>query len=55
MSFATKFGDKYGKKLINTATETGIDPEKRVVEKNAEATDLIGNKIADKITSYFIR
>ena len=55
LSFARKFGDKYGKKLINTATKTGIDPAKRVVEKNAEATDLIGNKIADKITSYFIK
>ena len=55
MSSARKFGDKYGKKLINTATKTGIDPAKRVVEKNAEATDLIGNKIADKITSYFIK
>ena len=37
-----------------TATKTGIDAaktaSKRVVEKTAEATDLIGNKIADKIT-----
>ena len=51
-----KFGDKYGKKLIDTATKTGIDAaktaSKRVVQKTAEATeDLIGNKIADKITS----
>ena len=56
MSFARKFGDKYGKKLINTATKTGINAEKtfleRVVQKTAEAAgDLIGNKIADKITS----
>ena len=41
---------------MDTATKTGIDPvktdSKRVVEKTAEATgDLIGNKIADKITS----
>ena len=55
-SFARKFEDKYGKKLIDTATKTGIDPvktaSKRVVQKNAEATrGLIGNKIADKITS----
>ena len=54
--FARKFGDKYGKKLIDTATKTGIDAakaaSKRVVQKNAEATgDLIGNKLADKITS----
>ena len=50
------FGDKYGKKLIDTATKTGIDAaktaSKRVVQKTAEATgDLIGNKIADQITS----
>ena len=56
LSFARKFGDKYGKKLIDTATKAGIDAvktaSKRVVQKTAEATgDLIGNKIADKITS----
>ena len=54
--FARTFGDKYGKKLMDTATKTGIDAaktaSKRVVQKTAEATgDLIGNKIADKITS----
>ena len=54
--FARKFGDKYGKKLMDTAAKTGIDAgktaSKRVVQKTAEATeDLIGNKIADKITS----
>ena len=51
-----KFGDKYGKKLMDTATKTGPDASelvsKRVVQKTAEATgDLIENKIADKITS----
>ena len=56
LSFARKFGDKYGKKLMDTATKTGIHApkpaSKRVVQKTAEATrDLIGNKIADKITS----
>ena len=56
MSFARKFGDKCGKKLMDTATMTGIHAaktaSKRVVQKTAEATgDLIGNKIADKITS----
>ena len=55
-SFAKKCGNKYGKKLIDTATKTGLDAvkttSKRVVQKTAEATgDLIGNKIADKITS----
>ena len=56
MSFPREFNNKYGKKLIDTATKTGIDAakttSKRVVQKTAEATgDLIGNKIADKITS----
>ena len=44
------------KKLMDTATKTGINAAKttseRVVQKAAEAAgDLIGNKIADKITS----
>ena len=68
LSFARNFGDKYGKKLMNTATKVGskkiIDitkkqgsefaktAGKKIVQKSAEATgDLIGNKIADKITS----
>ena len=56
MSFARKFGDKYGKKIMDTATKTGIDAAttapKGVVQKTAEATGyLIGNKIADIITS----
>ena len=56
MSFARKFGDKCGKKLMDTATKTGIDvaktASKRVVQKTAEATGyLIGNKIADENTS----
>ena len=56
LSFARKFDDKYGKKLMDTATKTGIDAaktaSKRVVQKTAKATgDLIGNKIADKTTS----
>ena len=53
---ARKLGDKYGKKLMDTATKTGIDATKTaskwVVQKTAEALgDLIKNKIADKITS----
>ena len=56
LSFARKVNDKYGKKLIDAATKTGIDAakttSKRIVQKTAEATgDLFGNKIADKITS----
>ena len=56
LSFARKFGDKYGKKLMNTTTKTGIDAaktaSKRVIKKTAEANrDFIRNKIADRITS----
>ena len=56
LSFGREIGDKYGKELMDTAAKTGIDaaktPSKRVVKKTPEATgDLIGNKIADKITS----
>ena len=56
LSFARKFGNKYGKKLMDAATKIGMDAakiaSKKVVQKTAEATgDLIGNKIADKITS----
>ena len=56
LSFAKKIGNKYGKKIMDTVTKTGIDAakttSKRIVQKAAEATgDLIGNKIADKITS----
>ena len=41
---------------MDTATKTGIDPakttSKRIVQKTAKAiADLIGNKIANKITS----
>ena len=56
LSFATKCGDKYGKKLMDAATKAGIVAAKTawkiVVQKTAGATgDLIGNKIADRITS----
>ena len=56
LSFAKTFGDKYGKKLMDTATKTRIDAaktaSKRVVQNTAKATgNLIGNKIAHKITS----
>ena len=56
MPFARKSGDKYGKRLMDTATKTGLDAakilSKKVVQKTAEATgDLIGNKVGHKITS----
>ena len=42
LSFARKFGEKYGKKLMDTATKAGIDAakttSKRLVQKTAEAT-----------------
>ena len=52
MSFARKCGDKYGKKLMNTATriDTVKTASKQVVQKPAEATgDLIRNKTAQLI------
>ena len=75
LSFAKNFGNKYGKKLMNTAKKTGTNfnskyskkltdtaikagkdlatiAGKKLVHKSAKATgDLIGNKIADKITA----
>ena len=42
LSFTKKCGNKYGKKLMDTATKTGIDAakttSKRIVQKTAEAT-----------------
>ena len=48
LSFVRRFGNKYGKKLMDTATKTAMDAakiaSKGVVQKTAEATgDLIGN------------
>ena len=56
LSFAKNIGNKYGKKLFDTAKKSTTDAiktaSKKAFQKNAEATgDLIGNKIADKITS----
>ena len=56
MSFTRSMSNKYGKKLVDTAKKSATDaikaPSKRAIQKTAEATgDLIGNKIADKITS----
>ena len=55
LSFARKFEDKYGEKLMDAPTKSGMyatkTVSKRVVQKTAEATgDLIGDKTADKIT-----
>ena len=48
--------NKYGQKLLDCAKESTADAiktaSKRAIQKTTEATgDLIGNKIADKITS----
>ena len=48
--------NKYGKKLLHSAKKSTTDAiktaSKRAIKKTGEATDdLIGNKIADKITS----
>ena len=60
LSFAKNVGkylsNKYGQKLLDNAKKSTTDAiktaSKRVIQKTAEATgDLIGNKIADKITS----
>ena len=56
LPFPRNVGDKYSKKLIDTATKTGTDSakaaSKRVVQKAGEATEnLTWNKIADKTTS----
>ena len=40
MSFARKFGYKYGKKLMNTATKSGINAAKKFGDK-------YGKKIMD--------
>ena len=51
---ASKFNQsKYGKILKNQGSEFGKIADKKIVQKSAEATgDLIGSKIADKITLF---
>ena len=56
MSFARSMNNKYGKKLVDTAKQSATDAirtaSKRAIQKTEEAIgDLVGNKIADKITS----
>ena len=51
-----RLSNKYGQKVLDTAKKSPTDAiktaSKRAIHKTAEATgDLIGNKIADKITS----
>ena len=60
LSFVKNMGkslsNKYGQKLLDRAKKSTTDAiktaSKRVIQKTAETTgDLIGNKIADKMTS----
>ena len=60
LSFAKNIGknlsNKYGQKIFDTAKKSTTDAiktaSKRAIQKTAKATgDLIGNKIADEITS----
>ena len=51
LSLAKRFGDKFGDRLIKQGQDTAKVIAKRALNKTAEATgDLIGNKIADKIS-----
>ena len=54
--FAKRYGDKYGNKLVDNATKTGLDAgrtaSKSYLQRTAEYTGyLIGNNIADETTS----
>ena len=57
-SFAKSSSNKFGKKFFGNTKKSTIDAiktaSKRAIQKPVEATgDIIGNKIADKITSVF--
>ena len=54
--WAKSLSNKYGQKLLDSARKSTTDAiktaSKRAIQKTAEGTgDLIGNKIADKITT----
>ena len=56
MSFARSMSNKYGKKLVDAAKKSATDAtktaSKRAIQKTIKAPgDLVGNKIADKITN----
>ena len=55
MDVSKKYGNKYGRKLLDKSMDAGKDfakiAGKKVLTKSAEATgEIIGNKIADRIT-----
>ena len=56
-NMGTHLSNKYENKLFDTikksATDAIITASKKAIQKTAETTgDLIGNKIADKITNF---
>ena len=56
-NMGTHLSNKYENKLFDTikksTTDAIITASKKAIQKTAEATgDLIGNKIADKITNF---
>ena len=56
MSFAKNMSNKYSQKLLDSAKKSTTDvietASKRAIQKTSETTGgLIGNKVADKITS----
>ena len=53
LSFSRKFDDKYGKKLMDIATKTGMNAAKIALKRAVQkaTADLIENKIVDRITS----
>ena len=56
MSFARSMSYKYGKKILDVAKTCATNAiktvSKRAIQETVEATgDLVGNRIADKITS----
>ena len=53
LSFARKFGDKYSKKLMNTATKVGISKySKKIIDKTkkqgSEFSKTAGKRIVEK-------
>ena len=52
MSFARNFNDKYSKSLMDASKTFAKTAGKKILKETPKATgDLIGNKIADKITA----
>ena len=52
MSFARNFNDKYSKSLMDASKTFAKTAGKKILKETAKATgDLIGTKIADKITA----